>query len=245
MGKETDSSLSHRDAMPTLESVLGITPPAGELDEVTLLLFYDELRAIAKQHLDRERRHHTLRATALVHEAWLRLASPRTHLSAHMPQLVFVASRVMRQILVDYARARNRQKRGGGQPAVSIDNVAPPESDPYSGFEELDEALEHLAAKDARQAQVVELRFFAGLSVSETSRVLGFPRRRSSATGPWRAPGCSASCALRPPDTRRAFRERSLRAPHFRPWPPVAGPHGNISAPETTGPARARRRPSA
>lgn len=140
-------------------------------------LVYDEFRALAARHLRRERANHTLQPTALVHEAYLRLIDQtrvdwqgRTHFFA-------VGAQAIRRILVDHARNRKRQKRGGGAGRVTLDEsvaLAPQRAEEILA---LDEALETLGKLDARQAQVVEMRFFAGMSVEEVAEVLGVSKR--------------------------------------------------------------------
>jgi len=139
-------------------------------------LVYDELRRVASRHLGRERREHTLQPTALVHEAYLRLVDQRSAKWRSRAQFFAVAARVMRRILVDHARARGAAKRGQGAVRVSLDDVRPPAA-PARGDEvdlvALDAALERLADLDERQARIVELRYFAGLSIEETAGALG------------------------------------------------------------------------
>ena len=135
-------------------------------------LVYDQLRRLAARSLRSQRPDHTLRATALVHEAYLRLVDAggnwqdRVHFYA-------VGARVMRSILVDYAKAGNRQKRGGGAEHIPFDEavLVGPSSGP--GLAELDESLQRLEAHDARKGKVVELLFFGGLTYDETAAALG------------------------------------------------------------------------
>lgn len=140
-------------------------------DEI-LPLVYGELRRIAESHFRRERPGHTLQATVLVHEAWLTLAEEQGLSWQSRTQFYGVAAHLIRRILVDHARKHNRFKRGGGARHVPLEEAMevavgqPPE------LLDLDEALERLAALDPRKAKVVELRFFAGLSVEETAEVL-------------------------------------------------------------------------
>lgn len=135
---------------------------------------YDELRRLAAQYLSRERSGHTLQPTALVHEAYLRLAAQsaewdsKTHFFA-------VGARVMRRLLIDHARARGRDKRGGDWQRVTLDPVAVELDD--AALLALDDALERLAKLDAREAQIVELRFFAGMTVEEIAAELGVSKR--------------------------------------------------------------------
>jgi RNA polymerase sigma factor (TIGR02999 family) len=142
--------------------------------EELLPLVYAELRRLAALRLSGERRNHTLQATALVNEAWLRLVHQR---SAWQSRTHFfaIAAQAMRRILVDHARQRHTAKRGGEADHVPVDSVMNllPSPIPDEQLLALDEALTRLAALDPRQAAVVELRFFAGLSVEDTAEVLG------------------------------------------------------------------------
>jgi RNA polymerase sigma factor (TIGR02999 family) len=134
-------------------------------------LVYDQLRRLASRCLASERPGHTLRATALVHEAYLRLAD--SDLDFHdRVQFFAVAARVLRHILVDHARTRNRQIRGGGAQKVTLDEAILVGAD-QPGLIELDDALQQLAAHDARKAQVVELLYFGGLTYDEAAAALG------------------------------------------------------------------------
>jgi RNA polymerase sigma factor (TIGR02999 family) len=141
----------------------------GALDQL-MPLVYDQLRKLASRCLASERPGHTLRATALVNEAYLRLVdsgldfNDRVHFFA-------VAARLLRQILVDHARAQNRQKRGAGAQKLTLDEailVAPDQP----GLVELDDALQRLAANDRRKSEVVELLYFGGLTYDETAAAL-------------------------------------------------------------------------
>lgn len=137
-----------------------------------LPLVHDELHRLAASHMSRERPDHTLQTTALVNEAYLRLVgsqSPRWQDRVHF---FAVASKVMRQILIDHARSRVRAKRGGGETRISLDEVAVISEEQSADLVALDEALRKLAERDQRKCEVVELRFFGGLSVEETAEVL-------------------------------------------------------------------------
>jgi RNA polymerase sigma-70 factor (ECF subfamily) len=136
---------------------------------------YDELRRIAARHLRGERPEHTLQATALVHEAYLRLFADTPRQFAGKVHFLAVASRVMRQVLVDYARARATKKRSGDQRAEWTMNLA---ADSDAGVEqlellELDRALESLAGEDKSLAQLIEMRYFGGMTAEETAEALG------------------------------------------------------------------------
>jgi RNA polymerase sigma-70 factor, ECF subfamily len=136
-------------------------------------LVYDDLRRIAARKLRNERTSHTLSATALVHEAWLELAKLNRITWQNRSHYRAIAVQAMRRILIDYAVARGRQKRGGGQAIIQIDGelgaVAAGRGDDLLA---LDEALTRLATMDERQAQIVEYRFFGGMSVEETAERL-------------------------------------------------------------------------
>src|SRR4051812_46433243 len=146
---------------------------AAALDRL-LPLVYDELRRVARGHLRRESSGHTLQPTALVHEVFLRLVDADRMTPTSRTHFFAIAARLMRQILVDHARRKQADKRGGGATLVSLDDVVPPAA-PASPVDvlALDEALDALASFDARQCRVVELRFFAGLNMPETADALG------------------------------------------------------------------------
>src|SRR5213075_3385037 len=145
------------------------------LAELTPLI-YEELRRLAHHHMDGQRPDHTLQTTALVNEAYLRLAdqtSPRWHNRAHF---FAVAARAMRQILVSYARTQQAQKRGGGAFKVDLDEAALVSPEESREIVELHEALETLATLVSRKAQVVELKYFGGLNYDEIAEVLKISR---------------------------------------------------------------------
>lgn len=135
-------------------------------------LVYDELRRLAERHMRAERPDHTLQATALVHEAYVRLIGIEADWQdrAHFLSL---AARLMRRVLVDHAKAAHRQKRGGGAKKLSLDDVALVSPQPSSDLLDLDDALNRLAEIDERKARAVELHYFAGLTYDETAEVLG------------------------------------------------------------------------
>lgn len=143
--------------------------------ELLLPLAYQELRRIAARQLHDERAQHTLVPTALVHELYLRLVDQRRASWENRAQFFGVAAQLMRRILVDHARARRAGKRGGLAPLLSLDGLDVPEPDvrALDDVIAIDEALEHLAARDPEQARIVELRFFAGLSVEEVAHLVG------------------------------------------------------------------------
>jgi RNA polymerase sigma factor (TIGR02999 family) len=137
-------------------------------------IVYQELRRLAGHYLRRERPGQTLQATALVHEAYLRLLKDRQDRWQNKAHFCAIAANAMRQILIERARARHALKRGGAQLArVTLDEALVPGASPDVDLLALDEALERLAALDAGQARIVELRYFGGLTVEETAEALG------------------------------------------------------------------------
>ena len=131
-----------------------------------------ELRRLAHRYMKRERPGHTLQATALVNEAYLRLVEVKRVQWQSRAHFFAMAARMMRRILVDHARARNNSKRGGDAPRVSLDEALVVSSEPEQDLLGLDDALRRLEAVHPRKGQVVELRFFGGLSVEETAEAL-------------------------------------------------------------------------
>jgi RNA polymerase sigma-70 factor (ECF subfamily) len=142
------------------------------LDEL-MAVVYGELRKIADGYLHRERSGHTLQPTALVHEAWIRLVKQDKPSFDHRKQFFGLAAQVMRRVLVDHARAVNAEKRGGGAVQTSLTDAVAPVSDRTLDVLVLDQALDHLAQVHARQARVIELRYFGGLNVEEMADLLG------------------------------------------------------------------------
>ena len=139
-------------------------------------LVYDELRALAESYLQHERPDHTLQATALVHEAYMRLIKQENVDWRNRAHFFAVAAQAIRRILVDHARGHQSAKRGGDRKRVGLDqDLALPESD--MDLLALDEALQELARLHERQARVVELRFFGGLSLKEVAEYLGLSYR--------------------------------------------------------------------
>ncbi len=134
-------------------------------------IVYDQLRRLASRCLVSERPGHTLRATALVHEAYLQLAGAHIEWRDRV-QFYAVAAKAMRHILVDHARANNRQKRGGGAEKVSLDEAIMVGEETSVDLLALDEAMQRLAAKDPRKSQVIELLFFGGLTYEESAAAL-------------------------------------------------------------------------
>jgi len=134
---------------------------------------YDELRRLAAHYLRQERSEHTLQATALVHEAYLRLVDQRNVDWKNRNHFFGVAAHLMRRVLLIHARDHRAAKRGGSAQKISLEDTAILSSEQADDFVYLDELLHRLAALDARQEKVVELRFFGGLSIEETAELLG------------------------------------------------------------------------
>jgi RNA polymerase sigma factor (TIGR02999 family) len=157
-------------------SLRGGTVPGAALDAVFPIV-YDELRRLAHLQLQRERTGLTLRTTDLVHEAYLRLASQQSGRWKDRSHFLAIAAMAMRRILVDHARTHRTDKRGGGVPRVALDAVEVPIEDRAEFLLALDEALVRLQGLDARQARLVECRFFGGLTEEETADALGIGLR--------------------------------------------------------------------
>jgi RNA polymerase sigma-70 factor, ECF subfamily len=143
----------------------------GARDEL-IPLVYDTLRRIARHHLRGERAGHTLETTALINEAYLKLVEQTVSWQSRA-HFFGIAARLMRQLLVDYARARHRLKRGGDLQQVSLTAAAQIAQEQAVDLLSLDEALETLAEVDPQSSRIVELRFFGGLTIEETAQVMG------------------------------------------------------------------------
>jgi RNA polymerase sigma factor (TIGR02999 family) len=140
-----------------------------------LPLVYEELRKLAVARLAQEKAGQTLQATALVHEAYLRLVGPEQHLWDSRGHFFAAAAEAMRRILIDNARRKKRPKHGGGRQRVELDSQIALDSD-GDDLLALDAALSRLAGEDAKAAELVKLHFFAGLSMDEAGRILGLSR---------------------------------------------------------------------
>jgi RNA polymerase sigma factor (TIGR02999 family) len=162
---------------------------SGPPEEITLLLrawsrgdqaafdqlasiVYTELRRLARHYMARERPDHTLQPTALVHEAYMRLANFRSLHWKNRVHFFAISSQVMRRVLVDFARSRDRRKRGGASRPLSLEECANVGAEHDAALLALDEALNALAVDDARKCQVVEMKFFGGLSTDEIAHSL-------------------------------------------------------------------------
>lgn len=136
-------------------------------------LVYEELRRVARYYLKQEKQSHTLSSTALVHEAYLRLVNQKEVTWQNRAHFFGVAAQMMRRILVDHARRRGYAKRGGGAMTLALEEAVATPQRREIDLVALDDALDSLAKLDDRQSRMVELRFFGGLSIEETSEVLG------------------------------------------------------------------------
>lgn len=169
--------------MPEPTDVTGILegldrqPVSPEEGEALFEAVYEELRRIARRLMSGQRPDHTLQPTALVHEAYLKLADSRRVPWQGRAHFMRVAARAMRQILINHARDRAAGKRGGGWRRVTLNGDVAGRPDRGLELLELDDALRRLAEKDGRMAQVVELRVFAGMKVREVAHVLGVSPR--------------------------------------------------------------------
>ncbi len=140
--------------------------------EAAIPLVYEDLRRLARQQLRRERQNHTLQTTALVHEVYLRLVDQRNLRIEDRAHVLAVSARLMRFILVDHARRRGATRHGGDLRRVSLEDAEALSADPATSLIDLDAALERLTCRDARKAQVAEMRLFAGLTIDEIAQVL-------------------------------------------------------------------------
>lgn len=145
---------------------------ASALDEI-LPIVYGELRKIARRYRARENGEHTLQTTEIINEAYLKLVNQSDNDWQNRSHFFAVASRVMRNLLVDYARTKKYQKRGSGAEKVSLDEIALFTPEPNEQILALDEALKRLEKLDERKSRLVELRYFGGLSALETAEILG------------------------------------------------------------------------
>jgi RNA polymerase sigma factor (TIGR02999 family) len=162
---------------PSPVAITGLLRAWGDGDDRALValtpLIEAELRRLARAYMARERRDHTLQATALVNEAFLRLTGARRVRWQDRAHFLGICARLMRQVLVDHARTRGYRKRGGAAHRVTLSEALAAVPELTLDVVALDRALDRLAAVDARKSRVIELRFFGGLSVDETAEVLG------------------------------------------------------------------------
>jgi RNA polymerase sigma-70 factor (ECF subfamily) len=162
------------DSSPQNVTLLLSKLQAGDQDAASKLmpLVYNELRLLARGYMRYERPEHTLQPTALVHEAYLKLVNQRSVDWQSRSHFFGIAAQLMRRILIDHARGNLREKRGGAQKAVPLEDNLAFSPEQSKELLRLDEALERLAKLDARQSKIVELRFFGGLSVEQTADFL-------------------------------------------------------------------------
>jgi RNA polymerase sigma-70 factor (ECF subfamily) len=154
-----------------------LTQGNQEAAERLIPLVYDELKKLARAYMRRERGDHTLQTTALVHEAYLKLVRQRAANWQSRSHFFGIAAQLMRRILIDYARGHLREKRGGAKVVLPLNEALVFSPQHSEELVKLDEALDRLSKLDARQSHIVELRFFGGLSVEETSEFLGVSPR--------------------------------------------------------------------
>ena len=143
----------------------------GALEQL-MPLVYGELRRLASSYLRRERSNHTLQSTALVHEAFMRLVNQQDVQWRNRAHFYAIAAQMIRRILVDYARSQHAEKRGSGAVKLALDDAMAVPQPGDVDLLGLNDALDRLAELDARQSRIVELRFFAGLSIEETAEVM-------------------------------------------------------------------------
>ena len=140
-------------------------------------LVYDDLRSIAHRHLETERANHTLDTTALVHEAYMAMSERTGPEWRGQPQFYALLSRVMRHVLIDHARKRRAEKRGGGEIHLSLDDQSPRVDSQIFELLAINDVLERLEARDERLARIVECRFFGGMAAPEIAKALGISAR--------------------------------------------------------------------
>ncbi|KAA6459135.1 sigma-70 family RNA polymerase sigma factor [Acidobacteria bacterium AB60] len=160
-------------AAPVTELLVRWKSGDGNALDALVPLVYEELRRLAHAYLRRERPGHTLQGTALVHEVFVRLAGSTPPQWEDRAHFFAIAAHLMRQILVEYARSRKAEKRGGAAIRIAFDQMVESPSKPDVDLVALDDALEDLAQIDPQQTRVVELRFFSGLTIEDTAQVLG------------------------------------------------------------------------
>jgi RNA polymerase sigma-70 factor, ECF subfamily len=170
-------SRTAEDPWASLPELLAESETSDDVRDRLVTLLYPELKRIAEAHMRRERRDHTLQATALVSEFFVHLAKSPSFLPRTRTQFLIVASVAMRRLLVDYARARRAEKRGGALMRVDIETADPAQAARFGDILEIDQLLSHLALSDPRLAKIVELRFFGGLTNAEIGLALGVHER--------------------------------------------------------------------
>lgn len=176
IGANNRSRSPMSDAAPTSPQVTQLLVAWSKGDEVArdqlMPLVYEELHRLAHRYMKRESPGHTLQTSALVNEAFVRLVDQKNVRWQNRAHFFGIAAQMMRRILVDYARSRNYAKRGGGATQLSLDEALIVSDERSAEVVNVHEALERLAEFDARKSEIVELRFFGGLSIDETAEVL-------------------------------------------------------------------------
>lgn len=162
-------------SQPITEALHDLATGDSTALERVMPLVYAELRKLAGHYIRRERKGHTLQPTALVHEAYFRLVGGHQPEYQNRAHFLGIADHAMRQILIDHARTRNAAKRGGGQENFSIDECMDAPLERPSALIQVDDALQALEKHDARKAQLIEMRFFAGMTAEESAEALGLP----------------------------------------------------------------------
>ena len=171
-------SSNNDEIAPELDNLLADAAAGDQRAAEDLLpLVYSQLRAVAQQRMSSERPGHTLQATALVHEAFLKLVGPRRIPWENQAQFYAAAAEAMHRVLLDHAKSRGRKKRGGGKSYVPLSVVDLAESGDSEDVVALHDAVRRLEGEDSETAQVVRLRFYAGLSVDQTAEALGISAR--------------------------------------------------------------------
>ena len=165
--------LPHKSSSPVTELLARWRSGDQNALDALMPLVYAELRQLAQHYLRRERSDHTLQSTALVHEAYLRLAGQSPPQWQNRAHFFGIAAHLMRQILVEHARSRGAAKRGGGATRMTLDESMSIAQQNEVDVIVLDKALQDLTELDAQQGRIVELRFFGGLTIEDTSEVLG------------------------------------------------------------------------
>jgi RNA polymerase sigma factor (TIGR02999 family) len=165
----SDETPAKQDVTQALRELSGRQASAPE---ALMPLVYGELRKLAQSYLEGERSDHTLQATALVHEAYIRLVDWQNVSWQNRAHFFALAAQVMRQILVDHARAKRAEKRGGGQTRLALEEAVSFPHQREMDLVELDDALKALAQLDLAQSRIVELRFFGGLTIEETAEAM-------------------------------------------------------------------------
>lgn len=168
-----DSALPHQGSSPVTALLERWRSGDQNALDALMPLVYDELRRLAHHYLRKERSDHTLQSTALVHEAYLRMAGQSPPQWQNRAHFFGIAAHLMRQILVEHARGRDAAKRGGGATRLALDESLSISRPNDVDIIILDKALQQLTELDSQQGRIVELRFFAGLTIEDTSEVLG------------------------------------------------------------------------